>query len=202
MASQRVKAVALGLALVAGSVGLGLVVLPPALRQWQEQAAADDPAALSALRLDAVASSQRIAAGLDAALTTGDAELAESFMALASERGIAVAEADRQRLGRLKEQATATALADFGQGFLSGARESGAGFAGALAGDITGFGDLRDLAGEGRRWLGGDAPDGTILMLAAGGLAISAATWLSLGAALPARNGLSLVKAAARAKWL
>jgi hypothetical protein len=196
-----VKTAVLALSLVA-SVAAGLFVVPPAIRHWQLQAAADDPVALSQLRLDGVASADRLAAEIDAALARGDADLGRSFVALAAERGIPIGEGQRQRLAELEARATETAIVDFGQGFWAGQRDSAAGLAGALAGDLTGFGDLRDLAGEGRKWLGGEATDGTVLMLAAGGLAISAATWVSLGGALPARNGLSLVKAATKARWL
>ncbi len=196
------KCIALVLALTAGSVGAGFLVVPPALQHWQLQLAADDPVALSALRLDAIASRDRLIAEIDTALAARDADLAASFIALAHERGIDVPAAQTQKLADLEERATETAIIDFGQGFWAGQRDSGAGLAGALAGDITGFGDLRDLAGEGRKWLGGETTDGTILLLAAGGLAVSAATWISLGSAAPARNGLSLVKAATKAKWL
>lgn len=197
-----VKVIALGLALLTGSIATGFWLAPPALRHWQLLAAADDPVALSSLRLDAVASRDRLIAEIDAALAGGDADLGKSFIELASERGILVPDAQRQALAALEARATETAISDFGQGFWAGQRDSGAGLAGALAGDLTGFGDLRDLAGEGRKWLGGEATDGTVLLLAAGGLAISAATWISLGGALPARNGLSLVKAATKARWL
>lgn len=195
------KAIAVALALAFGIAG-GLLLVPQGLRHWQLLAAAEDPAALSSLRLENVTTPARLAGEIDAALAAGDSDLARSFIALAEERGSAVADAQRRGLAELEARANDIAIRDFGQGFWGGQRDSGAALAGALVGDLTGFGDLRDLAGEGRKWLGGEATDMTVLLLAAGGLAISAATWVSLGGALPARNGLSLVKTATKAKWL
>jgi hypothetical protein len=72
---------------------------------------------------------------------------------------------------------------------------SGMAISGAIAADVSGFGDLRDLAREGGKWVEGKEADALVLGLSAAGLAITAATWTSLGAALPVRGGLSLTKA-------
>lgn len=193
-----------GLALLValGLAGAGATVVPPAWRLWELHAAADDPVALSRLRLDATLDSARVAAGIDEAILAGDVELAESFVALAAERSIAVAPDLALRLQALREGAWVRAASDFGHGFLAGQRESDAAFVGALASDVSGFGDLRDLAMEGRKLLGGEGADETILALSAVGLAVSAATWISMGGGLPARGGLSAVKAAGKAKLL
>lgn len=180
----------------------GAIVAPAGWRHWQLLDAADDPVALSELRLGEVARPERIAAEIDSALSARDTELAESFIALAGQRGLAVTPEQRQQLAALKDGAIGQAVADFGHGFVAGDREGGAAFAGALTGDLVGFGDLRDLASEGRKWLDGQATDTTVLAVAAAGLALSAATWMSLGSMLPARNGLSVVKSASRAKLL
>lgn len=199
---MRIRPLLLTILLLPGLAGAGVYVAPPAWRHWQLHAAADDPAALSALRLDEALTQPRLSAELDAALGARDPDLADSFLALASERGLDVTADQRARLAALRESATMRAVSDFGLGFWAGDRDSDAGFAGALAGDVVGFGDLRDLAVEGRKWLGGEAADPTVLAFAAAGLALSAATWISLGGTLPARNGLSLVKGASRAKLL
>lgn len=191
-------ALGLGLSLAAA----GMLVLPPGWQNWREVAAADDPVALSDLRLNAALSAARLGGEIDAAIAARDSDLADSLIALAVERGFPVLAERRQRLLALKDGAALQAVSDFGHGFVAGNRESGAAFAGALVGDVTGYGDLRDLAVEGRKWLGGEATDATVLAIAAAGLAISAATWVSLGGALPARNGLSAVKAASKAKLL
>lgn len=188
--------------LLPGLAGAGLYIAPPALRHWRLQAAADDPVALSALRLDEALTPSRLSAEFEAALAARDADLAESFVALATERGFQLSPDQSARLAALRDGAAIRAVADFGMGFIAGDRESDAGFAGALTGDVVGFGDLRDLAVEGRKWLGGEAADPTILAFAVAGLALSAVTWASLGGGLPARNGLSLVKGASRARLL
>lgn len=199
---MRIGSLLLTVLLLPGLAGAGLHVAPPAWRHWQLHAAADDPVALSALRLDEALTQTRLSAEIEAALAARDPDLADSFAALAQERGLTVTADQRARLAVLKDGATLRAVSDFGQGFLAGDRDSEAAFAGALAGDVVGFGDLRDLAVEGRKWLGGEAADPTLLAFAAAGLALSAATWVSLGGSLPARNGLSLVKSASRAKLL
>ncbi|KRE13939.1 hypothetical protein ASE63_18250 [Bosea sp. Root381] len=196
------KRVSLAFGLVLGLAAMGTLVLPPGWQHWELLAAADDPVALSDLRLRDALSTERIDAEMAGAIAARDTELADSLIALASERGIAVPMARRSELQALKDGAMVQAVADFGHGFVAGDRESGAAFAGALVGDITGYGDVRDLALEGRKWLGGESADATVLAIAAAGLAISAATWASFGGALPARNGLSAVKAASKAKLL
>lgn len=196
------KRVVLGFGLGLSLAAAGSLVLPQGVQHWREVAAAENPAALADLRLAGALSAIRLDAEIDAALAARDMDLAESFVALAAERGLPVSAERRQKLQALKDGAIIQAVSDFGQGFLAGDRESGAAFAGALVGDVTGYGDLRDLAVEGRKWLGGEGADGTVLAIAAAGLAISAATWVSLGGSLPARNGLSAVKAASKAKIL
>lgn len=193
---------ALALGLIAGLGACGAMVVGPGLTQWRLVAAADDPVALTDLRLDEAATAARITIEIDAAIAARDPELAESFMALASERRIVVSEDQTSRLRALNDGAIGRAVTDFGHGLLAGERESGAALAGAVAGDVIGFGDLRDLAAQGRRWLDGQGADPTVLALAAAGLALSAATWVSFGGALPARNGLSVVKAASKARLL
>lgn len=193
------KRTLLALALVPGLAGAGAYVGPHAWQSWQLRAAADDPAVLSQLRLPNVVTAERIAAEIELALAGGDTELADSFIDLADERGIAVAPEQRQRLAKLKDEALSRAVQDFGYGFFSGERASGAGFVGALTGDVIGFGDLRDLAHEGQKLVRGEANDNTVLALAGAGLVLSAATWVSLGGGLPARGGLSVVKSASKA---
>jgi hypothetical protein len=191
-------AVGLGLALAAA----GMLVLPQGWQHWQLLAAADDPVALSELRLTRALSAPRLDAEIESAIAARDSGLADSLIALASERGFPVLTEQQRRLQALKDGAVTQAVADFGHGFVAGDRESGAAFAGALVGDVTGYGDLRDLALEGRKWLGGEGADPTVLAIAAAGLAISAATWASFGGALPVRNGLSAVKAASKARLM
>lgn len=198
---MRIGRIVLAATIIAGLVAGGSLVAPQGWRNWQVYRAADDPAELSRLRLAGI-DAGRLSRELDEALAAGDLDLAESFLALAAERGLAIDADRRARVQALREGGAGRAVADFGHGFLSGARESDAAFAGALTSDLTGFGDLRDLAREGGKVLSGEGADETVVVLAAVGLALSAATWISLGGGLPARGGLSAVKAASKAKLL
>ncbi|WP_371926776.1 hypothetical protein [Bradyrhizobium sp. WD16] len=84
---------------------------------------------------------------------------------------------------------------------LSPARAGGdlAALSGTVAGDLFVFGDIRDLLREGSRLASGEKADRLLLGLAAAGIAVTAATYVSVGTAAPARAGLSLVKDARKA---
>jgi hypothetical protein len=56
------------------------------------------------------------------------------------------------------------------------------------------FGDIRDVVREGKHLAMGEDTDHLILGLATAGLAVTAATYVSLGGAVPVRAGLTLVK--------
>ena len=60
------------------------------------------------------------------------------------------------------------------------------------------FGDIRDAAREGTRYLRGQLADPWILGLAGAGIVITVGTYASLGLGAPERLGLTLVKAARR----
>jgi hypothetical protein len=83
-------------------------------------------------------------------------------------------------------------------GFVTGEPDDAVGLAGTALGDLFVFGDIRDAVREGSRLASGQEADELILGLACVGLAITAGTYASLGAAVPARVGLTLVKAARR----
>jgi hypothetical protein len=89
---------------------------------------------------------------------------------------------------------TARAFAD---GALTGRVDSGVGLAGAFAADLTGLGDLRDLAREGGHLLRDEPADTVLLGLAGVGLAATAATYAG-GLGAVARGGATLLKTAHR----
>jgi hypothetical protein len=64
------------------------------------------------------------------------------------------------------------------------------------------YGDIRDAAREGVHYAKGEPTDDLVLGLACVGMAVTAGTYASRGAAAPARAGLTLVKAARKAGWL
>ncbi|MGJ0509419.1 MAG: hypothetical protein ACR652_20325 [Methylocystis sp.] len=171
----------------------------PARDGLRVAAARNDPVALADARLDQTFTTARFAEGLDAALAAGDADLARSFIELGRSRGLFASQAQQARLAALEAASTDRAAADFAEGFLHGARDTGPAFAGALTGDLTGYGDLRDLWTEGEKVRRGETPDELVVGLATAGLALSVATWSSVGAALPARSGLTLLKGAQKA---
>ena len=56
------------------------------------------------------------------------------------------------------------------------------------------FGDIRDVVREGKHLAMGEDTDHLVLGLATAGLAVTAATYVSVGGAVPLRAGLSMVK--------
>ncbi|WP_162501559.1 hypothetical protein, partial [Methylobacterium crusticola] len=157
-----------------------------------------DPGALAALRLPAAADPARIGAEIDAAVAAGDEELARSFLALAAEQGVPVAPERQERVAALARGGAGRALADAASGFATGEAAGLPGMAGAVAGDLIGYGDLRDLWREGGRLARDEPYDALLLGLSAAGLALTGATVLSLGASVPVHAGATTLKVAAR----
>jgi hypothetical protein len=115
----------------------------------QDRLAENDPVKITDQALDRSFNQGVAEREIQSALAAGDDDLAQSFLDLAADRGVAVDPA------------------------LANAR-------------------------EGTRYLTGQHADPWILGLAGVGLAITAGTYISLGATAPTRIGLSLVKAARR----
>jgi hypothetical protein len=187
-------AVALCLALAAS------VSLPGGVDAAREIAAADDPVQLSELQLDRHFNAAVAAREIDAALAAGDIELAQSFLALATERDVPVAPDLKAKVESAEREAAhaSSKLASFVRGFVTGKPEDVASAAGMLAGDLFVFGDVRDVVREGWRGMRGEEVDKLVLGLAGGGIAVTAGMYASAGLAAPARAGLSVIKAARR----
>src|SRR5439155_1317092 len=60
--------------------------------------------------------------------------------------------------------------------------------------DLAVFGDIRDVVREGKHLAMGEDTDRLVLGLATAGLAVTAATYISVGGMAPVRAGLTLVK--------
>ncbi|AWN47314.1 hypothetical protein DK419_14140 [Methylobacterium terrae] len=195
---RRRAAAALLLVGAAGIAGTAPVLLPAAGRAFHLREAADDPAALASLRLPAVADAGRIGAGLDAAIEAGDDDLARSYLDLAAAQGVPVSPERRARVEALAASAPRRVLGEAATGFVSGEGAGMAGLAGAVAGDLVGYGDLRDLWREGGRLSRGETYDPLLLGLAAAGLALTGATIVSLGTSVPVHAGTTTLKLAAR----
>jgi hypothetical protein len=193
--------IALPLALAVALGVCALTVLPRGLESESLLAAQDDPGALAdraiAHSFDAAVATREI----NAALLANDPDLAWSFLELARDRNVQIDPALAQKV-ELANAASATAarsIENFTRGLIVGEPDDLSGLAGTIAGDLFVFGDIRDAAREGTRLATGQEADQLILGLACVGLAVTAGTYVSVGAAAPARVGLTVVKAARKA---
>jgi hypothetical protein len=160
--------------------------------------AQDDPAQLSDLQINsALRNNQSLVADhIERALVAGDADLAVSFVELAKEKNILVSD---ELLEQVRDAVTeANSASHFARGFASGLvtgnADDVASMSGTVAGDLFVFGDIRDVVREGKHLATGEQVDRLVLGLAAAGLAVTAATYVSIGGAAPVRAGLTLVK--------
>jgi len=197
--SLRDPAVALACAAICA-----LAALPLARSAFDvaQQLAADDPAAVSERALERVRFDQGVAEReIRSALAGGDLDLAQSFLDLAAERGVAVdsALAGQVEQARVRAASPTGTAGRFLHGLWTGEPTDLASLAGTAAGDLFVFGDIRDATREGTRYLSGQPADPWILGLAGVGIAITAGTYATLGVGAPVRIGLTLTKAARRA---
>ena len=179
---------------------LALVLGGNALDEAQRFARSGDPVAISDRALDRIFTQGAAEREIRAALTTGDLDLAQSFLDLAADRGISVDVALSEKVkGARSDAASATHTAGrFVQGLWTGEPNDAASLAGTAVGDLFVFGDIRDAAREGERYLLGEPADPWILGLAGVGIAVTAATYASVGLGAPERIGLTLAKIARR----
>ena len=190
----------LGLALA------GMAVCTAALVQIAPQArdafailwAQDEPSELADVRLNSALrnSPALVAENIEAALAADDADLANSFAELARDRNIAVSEELSKRVSDAVAEANSTSrfAKRFATGLVTGNADDVASLSGTVAGDLFVFGDIRDVVREGKHLAMGEDTDHLVLGLAAAGLAVTAATYVSVGGAVPVRAGLTMVK--------
>jgi hypothetical protein len=184
-------------------LALGLAsfpVLPRALHAARQLAAQDDPAQLTDIALGGRFDRDVAAREIDAALAAQDPELAESFIDLANERAVPIDPERAERVASAKKaynSAPGTAWR-FAHGLVTGETDSAAAFAGTAIGDLFVFGDVRDATRQGMRIARGEEADNAVLALSLAGVALTAGTYATLGGAMPARLGLSVMKAAAK----
>ena len=190
----------IGLALAAMTVsGAALAVAWPHAREAGAMLAAqDDPVELSELQVNsALRNSQNlITTQIEAALAGHDAGLAESFVDLAKARNIALPEDLLQRVNQAaaEESSTSHFVRRFATGLVTGNADDAGSLSGTVAGDLFVFGDIRDVVREGKHLVMGEDTDRLVLGLATAGLAVTAATYISVGGVAPVRAGLTLVK--------
>jgi hypothetical protein len=93
-----------------------------------------------------------------------------------------------------EENSTSHFARRFATGLVTGNADDVASMSGTVAGDLFVFGDIRDVVREGKHLATGEETDRLVLGLAAAGLAVTAATYVSVGGVAPVRAGLTLVK--------
>jgi hypothetical protein len=190
----------LGLALlgIAASAAVFAALWPHAREAGAILAAQDDPAALSELEIKpALRNTQAtIAQNIEAALAADDADLAHSFIELARDNNIPIADELSQRVASAvaEENSSSHFAKRFATGLVTGNAYDIASLSGTVAGDLFVFGDIRDVVREGKHLVMGEGTDRLVLGLATAGLAVTAATYVTVGVAGPVRAGLTLVK--------
>jgi hypothetical protein len=161
-------------------------------------AAQDNPAELADLRVSsALWNNQAVLADhIEAALAANDADLASSFVDLAREKNIPVSEELSRRVADAvaEENSTSHFARRFATGLVTGNADDVASLSGTVAGDLFVFGDIRDVVREAKHLVMGEDTDRLVLGLATVGLAVTAATYISVGGVAPVRAGLTLVK--------
>jgi len=190
----------IGLALAAMMVsGAALAAVWPHAREAGAiLAAQDDPAELSDLQVNsALRNNQNIVAGqIEAALAAHDTGLASSFVDLAKAKDISLPEDLVQRVNEAiaEDSTTSHFVRRFATGLVTGKADDAGSLSGTVAGDLFVFGDIRDVVRESKHLVMGEDTDRLVLGLATAGLAVTAATYVSVGGVAPLRAGLTLVK--------
>jgi hypothetical protein len=160
--------------------------------------AQDDPAELADLQLgSALRNNQNIVKeNIEAALAANDADLANSFVELAAEKNIPIGDELLQRVSDAvaDENSSSHFARRFATGLVTGSADDVASLSGTVAGDLFVFGDIRDVVRESKHLAMGEDTDRVVLGLAAVGLVVTAATYVSVGGMAPVRAGLTLVK--------
>ena len=197
-AKPNLARLSLAVAGMAVSAVMAAALWPHASDAWAVLAAQDDPAELSNLQ---VSSALRNNPGLihdniEAALASGDADLAGSFAELARDNNITLSEELSKRVSDAvtEDNSGAQFAKRFATGLVTGNADDVASLSGTVAGDLFVFGDIRDVVREGKHLAMGEETDHLILGLATAGLVVTAATYVSVGGAAPLRAGLTLVK--------
>ena len=180
--------------------GAAVVCVPIGMEANNLLVSEDDPAAIADRALASAFDKSVAVREIEAALAANDADLARSYLDLAAERGIEIPNEITERVSKAVEYANSTAAhaESFARGLLTGEPDNVVSLAGTALGDLFVFGDIRDAAREGTRYATGEKADELVLGLSLVGIAVTAGTYVSFGAAAPARVGLSVVKAARR----
>jgi len=177
---------------------LGVWVVPQAMEARDLLATEDDPAQIADRALDGAFDSTRAQNEIETALAAGDADLAKSFADLAQDRKVALDPVLTEKVNVAAAEAASTqhAAESFAMGLVTGEPKDMPGLAGTTLGDLFVFGDIRDALREAQRWARGEPYGELVLGLAGVGIAVTGATYATMGSAAPARVGLSVAKVA------
>ena len=195
MTRRRISSALVGLA---ASAAVCAALWPHARDAGAVVLAQDDPAELSDVQISAALRNNQalVSEQIEAALAAGDADLAGSFAALAREKNIPLGDELSRRVADAvtQENSPAHFAKRFATGLVTGTADDVASLSGTVAGDLFVFGDIRDVAREGKHLAMGENTDRLVLGLATVGLLVTAATYVSVGGAAPLRAGLTMVK--------
>ena len=192
----------IGLALVAMAVsGAALAaVWPRAHEAAAILVAQDNPVELSDLQVGSALRNKKsinvLTEQIEAALAAHDTGLASSFVDLARSRDVSLPDdlVEKVDAAAREENTTSHFARRFASGFVTGNADDVGSLSGTVAGDLFVFGDIRDVVRESKHLVMGEDTDRLVLGLATAGLAVTAATYVTVGGAAPVRAGLTLVK--------
>ncbi len=188
----------LAVAYMAASAAVGALLWPHARDASAILAAQDEPGQLADIRINSALRNNPalVEENIEAALAAHDADLANSFVELAREKNLALSDALTTRVSDAvaEENSTSHFAKGFATGLVTGNADDVASLSGTVAGDLFVFGDIRDVVREGKHLAMGEDTDRLVLGLATAGLAVTAATYVSVGGMAPIRAGLTMVK--------
>jgi hypothetical protein len=194
------RRIVLALVAVVASGAALAAVWPRAHEAASLLVAQDDPAELSDLQVNSVLQNNKsikiLTEQIEAALAAHDTGLASSFVDLARAKDISLPDDLLQRVDEAarEENTTSHFAKRFATGLVTGNADDVASLSGTVAGDLFVFGDVRDVVRESKHLVMGEDTDRLVLGLATAGLAVTAATYVTVGGVAPVRAGLTLVK--------
>jgi hypothetical protein len=192
------RRISTALAGVVVSCAIGAAIWPHAREAGVLLSSHDDPVTVADAGINSALRNNRkiVSDNIEPALAHGDADLANSFVALARDRNVAVSDDILRRVADAvaEENSTSHFARRFAAGLVTGNADDVASLSGTVAGDLFVFGDIRDVVRESKHLVMGEETDRLVLGLATAGLAVTAATYVSVGGAAPLRAGFSLVK--------
>jgi len=185
-------------ACMALSAAMVAALWPHASDAWAVLASQDDPAELSSVQVNSALQNNPglVHDNIEAALAAGDADLAGSFAELARDNNVMLSDELSKRVNDAvtEDNSSAQFAKRFATGLVTGSADDVASFSGTVAGDLFVWGDIRDAVREGKHLATGEEVDRLVLGLATVGLAVTAATYVSVGGLGPVRAGLSMVQ--------